>query len=156
MVEWWGAVSNSRTAFRRCCAEVVPERALPSQASRKASNAPVAQGIEHRFPKPCAQVRILPGARIAISSRPEVLVIRPSSASALLPRSTLLTERLTPHPVSTVPSNRARPQSFPLSPTVVVRDAPSLSLRRESGVRAGRLRLRRAHLRQSSAHRRGY
>jgi hypothetical protein len=24
--------------------------------------APVAQGIEHRFPKPCAQVRILPGA----------------------------------------------------------------------------------------------
>src|SRR5262249_1723808 len=25
-------------------------------------NALVAQGIEHRFPKPCAQVRILPGA----------------------------------------------------------------------------------------------
>src|ERR1700678_3194258 len=24
--------------------------------------APVAQGIEHRFPKPCAKVRILPGA----------------------------------------------------------------------------------------------
>ena len=26
------------------------------------SVAPVAQGIEHRFPKPCAKVRILPGA----------------------------------------------------------------------------------------------
>lgn len=26
--------------------------------------APVAQGIEHRFPKPCAKVRILPGAQL--------------------------------------------------------------------------------------------
>jgi hypothetical protein len=27
-----------------------------------AINAPVAQGIEHWFPKPCAHVRIMPGA----------------------------------------------------------------------------------------------
>lgn len=31
--------------------------------------APVAQGIEHRFPKPCAQVRILPGAQKNPGSR---------------------------------------------------------------------------------------
>ena len=29
---------------------------------RAKTRAPVAQGIEHRFPKPCAKVRILPGA----------------------------------------------------------------------------------------------
>jgi hypothetical protein len=31
-------------------------------------NAPVAQGIEHRFPKPCAQVRFLPGAPMSKNS----------------------------------------------------------------------------------------
>ena len=30
--------------------------------ARRGPLAPVAQGIEHRFPKPCAKVRILPGA----------------------------------------------------------------------------------------------
>ena len=34
----------------------------PSDGSRASEVAPVAQGIEQWFPKPCAQVRILPGA----------------------------------------------------------------------------------------------
>ncbi len=36
----------------------------PRHAEGFDPQAPVAQGIEHRFPKPCAKVRILPGARL--------------------------------------------------------------------------------------------
>ena len=43
-------------------------RAPLRKRSLKAANAPVAQGIEHRFPKPCAQVRILPGAQRVFSA----------------------------------------------------------------------------------------
>ena len=38
---------------------------LPIRATNSASFAPVAQWIERRFPKPCAQVRFLPGALFA-------------------------------------------------------------------------------------------
>ena len=53
--------------LRRSCSDLagtfrrqVPASVVSCQDG--AGYAPVAQGIEHRFPKPCAKVRILPGA----------------------------------------------------------------------------------------------
>ncbi len=60
-------VGLGAAASAACGVVTGPHRAAPGRNGQLAwqavSRAPVAQGIEHRFPKPCAEVRILPGAQ---------------------------------------------------------------------------------------------
>jgi len=63
------------TGSRHCPCLSATGRILP--------HAPVAQWIEHRFPKPCAQVRFLPGARRAAGTRRSVTVLRMRSRHRL-------------------------------------------------------------------------